>query len=86
MDGAIKVPRRNQPRTFPRSVCVYMSAMQAGPMTWKAIPKRAESVRKAKKAARFGERAVPIEQPRKRNAAMIPVCHTQSQQDKTWAN
>lgn len=45
-----------------------MSLMQAAPTIRKEVPSKAVRMRKMKKAARLGERAVPREQTAKRKA------------------
>jgi hypothetical protein len=45
--------------------------MQLAPTIRKLVPWKAVKIRKTKKAARFGDRAVPMENPRKRIADMI---------------
>lgn len=66
--GPIKVPDRNQPMAVARSVGRYMSPMTAAPTIRKAVPSKAVSMRKMKKEARLGERAVPREKTPKRQA------------------
>lgn len=66
--GPIKVPDKNQPMAVARSVGRYMSPMTAAPTIKNAVPSKAVSMRKMKKEARFGERAVPREKQPKRKA------------------
>lgn len=66
--GPMRVPDKNHPMAVARSVGRYMSPMTAAPTIRNAVPSKAVSMRKMKKDARFGERAVPREKQPKRKA------------------
>lgn len=64
----MRVPDKNHPMAVARSVGRYMSPMTAAPTIRKAVPSKAVSMRKIKKDARLGERAVPREKQPNRKA------------------
>jgi hypothetical protein len=70
----ISVPLKNQPIAVARSVGLYISPIHDAPTIRKDVPSRAVRMRKTKKAARFGLRAVPSEQAKKRTELQMQIC------------
>ena len=69
----MSVPAKNHPIAVPRSDWRYISLMQELPTVRRAVPSKAVRRRKMKNEARLGDKAVPIEQPKKRARVMRQI-------------
>lgn len=72
--GPTKVPDKYQPMAVARCVGGYKSPMTAAPTVRNAVPSKAVSMRKMKKEARFGDKAVPRENKPNRKPHEMETC------------
>lgn len=71
--GPMRVPDRNQPIAVALSVGRYMSPMHEAPIVRNEVPSKAVRIRKIKYDTKFGESAVPSEQPQNSTAVIKQI-------------
>lgn len=71
--GPIRVPERNQPMAVALSVGRYISPIHEAPIVRKEVPSKAVRIRKMKYDTKFGESAVPREQPQNNTAVIKQI-------------